>query len=163
MPDITNDVKPSADWLAFFTDLPVNLARMATLRDELEKRQGAMSAVEAAAADREQAAKELADAKAKAAAMLDGADAKIKEIAASQNDLAAKQKAFEDAEAAAAKTAAARDLALDAKAARLADAERVLQENQSTLEAAQAKLASDTAILEARIKAFQEKVAHLTA
>ena len=35
MPDITNDVKPSADWLAFFTDLPVNLAKMATLRDEL--------------------------------------------------------------------------------------------------------------------------------
>jgi Skp family chaperone for outer membrane proteins len=44
--DIANEKKP-VDYLTFFTkQLPRDLAALATLRDELEKRQGAMTAVE---------------------------------------------------------------------------------------------------------------------
>ena len=44
--DIANEKKP-VDYLAYFTkQLPRDLAALATLRDELEKRQGSMTAVE---------------------------------------------------------------------------------------------------------------------
>ena len=46
MPNISNDGGP-IDYIAYFTkQLPQDLARMAELRDELEKRQGAMTAVD---------------------------------------------------------------------------------------------------------------------
>jgi uncharacterized protein YhaN len=49
------------DYVQFFTkQLPLDLARLAELRDELEKRQGAMSAVESALKDRDAAAQDRA-------------------------------------------------------------------------------------------------------
>ena len=52
---------PGVDYVAYFTkQLPKDLAAMAALRDELAVRQGALSAAEAALADRDAAAKVLA-------------------------------------------------------------------------------------------------------
>jgi hypothetical protein len=136
---------------------------MATLRDELEKRQGAMSAVDAAVADRTKAAEILAQAKESAAATLSGADDRIKEITASQAKLDADQTTFKAEAEAFAKSAAQRELAQASITARQESVAASLVTQQAALEKAQAKLASDTAILEARITAFQEKVAHLTA
>ena len=48
--NISND-SPAVDYVKYFTDqFPKDLAQMASLRDELAKRQGAMSAVQDAAA-----------------------------------------------------------------------------------------------------------------
>ncbi len=73
--DIANEKKP-VDYLAYFTkQLPRDLAALATLRDELEKRQGAMTAVE-------DALKIKTDAVALRAAAKDELDAARKEAAA---------------------------------------------------------------------------------
>ena len=59
----------SVDLLKLVEDLPKNLAQMAALRDEIAKRQGAMSAVEDAAKAREDAAAYSAKVKADADAL----------------------------------------------------------------------------------------------
>jgi len=57
--NIAND-SPSTDYITYFTQqLPKDLAAMAALRDELAKRQGALSAVEDANKMREEAKAEL--------------------------------------------------------------------------------------------------------
>lgn len=164
MPDITNDVKPPTDYVDYFTkQLPQDLARMASLRDELEKRQGAMTSVEDSLRDRKAAADELAQAKADAAVILQDANAQAREVTADRAALAAAKNKFAAESKTHADSLAKRELLVESRETRLAVAEKVLAEGQAALEKAQAKLASDTAILEARVKAFQEKVAHLTA
>jgi len=55
---------PGVNYIEYFTkQMPLDLAAMAALRDELAVRQGALSAAEAAVADRDAAAAELAAAK----------------------------------------------------------------------------------------------------
>ena len=64
--NVSND-SPAVDYVQYFTkQFPQDLAQMATLRDELAKRQGAMSAVEASLKDREAAKAELEKAKVQA-------------------------------------------------------------------------------------------------
>lgn len=154
----------SAKMLDYITkQFPGELATLIAARDELAKRQGAMSAVNAANADRTIAAKELADAKEQAAGLL--SDAKIK------NAEALAKKKVQDT----------RELELNARETDTADAfsardkelslrEKQVQSQKDSLNAQEAKLfgdaaqlASDRAALEARIKAFQDKVAALNA
>jgi hypothetical protein len=76
MPSI-GQVPQATDFVKYFTtDFLKDLGAMAQLRDELEKRQGSMSVVEAAQRDRDEAALELAKAKDAAAVILDEAKQK---------------------------------------------------------------------------------------
>lgn len=60
---ISNDTA-ALNYVDYFTkQLPIDLATMAALRDELATRQGALSAAENAVADRAKAAEELAAAR----------------------------------------------------------------------------------------------------
>ena len=136
--NISNDIPPT-DFVDYFTkQLPIDLANMAALRDELAKRQGAMSAVEASLADRAKAADELAAAKAQAKDI----DAKAKK---KQADLAAREAAVAAAEKRAAETAAA------------------LEGRERNLAEAETKLAADRAAFDEKFKEFQAKVASITA
>ena len=155
---------PGVDYVEYFTkQFPKDLAAMASLKDELAKRQGALSAAEAALADRAEAAAELAAAKEEAAA--------IKADAAKTN---AKSKEREAALEAREAAVSASEKAFDKKAADV-EADLAVRINAcNTLEAGQAKLTADlserstkldndSAALEARVKAFQAKVANLSA
>ncbi len=156
--NISND-SPSMDYVQYFTkQLPQDLAKMAALKDELEKRQGALSAAEAALADREKAKEELANAKLQAAQILSDADKKNTEAAAKKADLDARDKLTATNEANFAKF-------VSIKEAEIAKAESVIASWNADLSALEAKLAdksskldSDRAALEARIKAFQDRV-----
>ena len=75
--EISNDTAHGVDYLYYFTtQLPQDLARLAALREELQVRQGAMSAVEDATRMRDEAAQILASAKEEADALR--ADTKAK-------------------------------------------------------------------------------------
>ena len=163
MPNTSNDAAP-VDYVKYFTDqLPHDLARMAALRDELALRQGNLDAVKQTAELKEQAAKALADAKAEAAAMVAEAkevNAKVKEQKRTLDDrekaLDARAKDFETGMAKRSADAAARESRLTAR-------ESDLVKWQENLSAADAKLKNDRDALDARVKAFQAKVAALTA
>lgn len=164
MPDITNDTKPATDYVDYFTrQLPLDLARMSSLRDELEKRQGAISAVEDTLRDRARAAAEYSQAKADAAKILEGADEKIKAIVADRVKLDNDKAAFVADVDAREKALAQREKSVEVRELRVANNETALAKEKTLLDQAQAKLASDNAVLDARIKTFQEKVAKLTA
>jgi chromosome segregation ATPase len=160
--NIVND-NPGVDYLAYFTtQMPKDLAQMAALRDELAKRQGAMSAVEAAVADRAAASAALESAKAEAKDLL--ADAKDKNAAATAKgkELDAQEKAF-------AARCADMEVALQAKADVVAERERRVSSNEVSqaalkdkLEERSAQLDADRAVLDSRVKAFQDKVAALS-
>ena len=74
MPNVSNDAA-AFDPIDYYTrQLPLELARLTEIRDELRVRQGALTAVEDAQRDRDAAAAELAAAQSQAAQMI--ADAK---------------------------------------------------------------------------------------
>lgn len=160
--NIVND-NPGVDYLAYFTtQMPKDLAQMAALRDELAKRQGAMSAVEAAVADRAAASAELKTAKAEAKDLL--ADAKDKNAAAT-----AKSKELDAKELALNIRYADVEVALQSKADAVAERERRASSNEVSqaalkdkLEERSTQLDADRAVLDSRVKAFQDKVAALS-
>jgi SMC interacting uncharacterized protein involved in chromosome segregation len=145
------------------TQFPAELKQLVEAKDELAKRQGAMSAVEAANADREAAAKELADAKAQSAILL--ADAKEKNSAATAKtkDLKAREDALNALTVQKESDFAAQTEVLVAKEAKVANIETSLIEFQNQLDTRAAKLIEDEASLQSRVKAFQDKVAALSA
>lgn len=161
--NIVND-NPNVDYLTYFTtQMPKDLAQMAALRDELSKRQGAMSAVESAIADRAAASEELKAAKTEAKELL--ADAKNKNVAATTKgkELDAKELAlnirYADVE-----------VVLQSKTNAVIERERLVSANETSLSLFQAKLEeraaqldADRAMLESRVKVFQDKVAALSA
>ena len=82
----------SAKFLDYITtQLSSDVATLVKTRDELAKRQGALTAVNEAVADRQAAAKELADAKEQAKALLDDAKTKHSRSAAKVADLVARE------------------------------------------------------------------------
>ena len=159
--NIVNE-QPNVDYVTYFTQqLPKDLAAMAQLRDELAKRQGALSAVEKANKDREKAAKVLEAATAEAATIVadaqkvaDANAVKKAELYVFETELVADRKAF------AAETVA--------KTADLMTREQQVASREAAVVALQAEYASklqaldaDRAALNARVKAFQDKVAAL--
>jgi chromosome segregation ATPase len=153
----------SAKFLEYIVNqFPGDLKSMVEARDELAKRQGAMSAVESAVADRAAASAELKAAKSEAKDLL--ADAKEKNAAATAKgkELDAQEKAF-------AARCADMEVALQAKADAVAERERRASANETSLTAFQARLEerssqldADRAVLDSRVKAFQDKVAALS-
>ena len=152
----------SSKLMDYFTkDFLTDLGKMAVLRDELEKRQGSMTAVNAAnnkviEADAYAQSKKVesdalladaktinADSKAKSAAL----DVREKELIISE-----KQTAIDNATIA---------KALTAKEASLLIREDALVKAQADLKTAQDTLVTDRVNLDARIKALQDKVASI--
>lgn len=164
MPNIANDSTASGpvDYVDYFTkQLPLELARLANLRDELEKRQGGLSAVQAAMEDREVARKTLADAEAKAAVV----DAALRDreatVTAREQKVVLAEKDFEAKQKAADAAAKARDADLTRREKACAFAEDDLKMRENDLAKGQAKLAADRHNLDNHIAAFQQKVASL--
>jgi hypothetical protein len=163
MLNISNDTPPT-DYIDYFTrQLPVDLANMAKLRDELAIRQGALTAVEDAARDRAIAKDELEGARRSTKAMFDDANAQkdaaqalAAQVAADRDALDARIAAFDDASAKAEAVLAKRIAAADKR-------ENDLAMLADSLTARSAQLDKDALALEARVKAFQDKVASLSA
>jgi chromosome segregation ATPase len=152
----------SSKLMDYFTkDFLKDLGKMAVLRDELAKRQGAMSAVEDAAKLRAEAETYAANKKAEIDGVLEEAketNAKSKtqkaDLDTRETDIDAKAKALAIADA-------SFNNSVKAKKQSLANEEAALLKAQNELKLAQDKLTSDQATLDARVKAFQAKVASI--
>ena len=91
--DVSNDIQQPVDMVSYITkQLPKDLLQLITVRDELAKRQGAMSAVEDANKLKEQAAAALETAKTEAAAMLADAQTALDAAKAAKKALDAREK-----------------------------------------------------------------------
>lgn len=141
---------------------PKDLAQMVKLRDEIAKRQGAMTAVEAANADRDAAAAELRKAREEAAGILaeahaDAASAKEKKRKQDgrETELVHREGQWESERRGAEQALALRESVVATNESRLTALEASLSERE-------AKLREDRDALDARIKAFQDKVAALS-
>lgn len=152
----------SSKLIEYFTkDFLKDLGKMAVLRDELEKRQGSMTAVDAANKKLAEADAYAANKKAEADALLVDAKAKADDLKATKVALDAREKDLAAAEAKSATDSAAKEKALATKEASLATREEVVAKAQAELKAAQDTLATDRVNLDARIKALQDKVASI--
>jgi len=160
--DISGD-NSNVDYIKYITkQLPKDLVNMLALRDELAVRQGALSAAEAAIADRDAAAAELAAAKEEAAAIkadATKANAKSKER---ETAVGARETAVDAREIASAKAVSDAEADLAARLKACDSLEAGQAKLTAELADRSAKLDSDNAALEARIKAFQQKVANLS-
>jgi len=168
--NVSQDNSPM-DYLNYFTNqLPKDLAQLAALRDELVIRQGSLTAVEEAVTDRKQAAIELADARSASKDMLESARMAQADAERMASQLKLDRNMFNEAKAKSDAAAADRDALLsrreaswNANDARQAATTASLEIRATELDARAAALANDTQALEARVKAFQEKVARLSA
>ena len=145
----------------FSTQFLKDLGQMAALRDELAKRQGALSAVE-------DAKKLRAEADAYAQSRQGETDINLAQ-AKEANSVAKALQASLDAREADLNTregklnndVAAQVKAVEAHKQAVKDAEVSLQSTEKALKLAQDKLAADQAALDGRVKAFQDKVASI--
>ena len=135
-----------------------DLGQMAALRDELAKRQGAISAVDDANRLRTeaeiyaQARKIEADDNLTSAKNVNDKAKELKKTLDTREiELNARQGQYE-------KDAAALEKAVQAHKKAVADAEASLQTAQNALKQTQSKLIADQAVLDARIAAFQAKI-----
>lgn len=152
MPGVLNET-PAFDPVDYYTkQLPLELARLTELRDELRTRQGALAAVEDAQKDREAAGMELATAKSQAAEIL--ADAK-----AAEGKVKARAAALDERDAASARAAAEADQALLARETAAASRERAVKLRETAAAAKDQSLAEAAAKLDAERDAFNAKVA----
>lgn len=152
----------SSKLMDYFTkDFLTDLGKMAVLRDELEKRQGSMTAVDAANAKVAEADAYAQSKKVEIDAFLaeaktTNADSKTKSAALDTREkeliISEKQTAIDNA-------AIVKGLA--EKEASLVTREEALVKAQAELKAAQNTLATDRTNLDARIKALQDKVASI--
>jgi len=160
---VSNDT-PALNYIEYFTkQLPIDLATMAALRDELAVRQGALSAAKDAIADRAKAASELAAAKDQAAAMVASAKEKEAKAKVQLDDLKTREKSLADNEKTFETSSVEREKTIEARKATVDTREMHQQQTQKNLDDKEVKLAADQAALDARIKAFQDKVAALSA
>jgi len=143
--------------------LPNELTTLVNLQAELAQRQGAMNAVADTLAARDEAKAALETAKTQSDDML--TQAKDKLAAAKAKAAAADAKDVETTKAAAdfAAASSAKSVELTAWEKKLGDKEADIAYRQNKLTVAEDAITQDRAALEARIKAFQDKVAALNA
>lgn len=161
--NVSNDT-PAMNYVDYFTkQLPIDLANLAQIRDEIAKRQGAMTAVEEAVKTKAEAdayyltTKESCDKLAAETKELnDKAKSKKKDLDDREKSVDAKEKAHAVAVEAHAKSSKVRDESLAAERA-------VLNEKADKVEKASRMLAEAEVSLNTRVKAFQDKVAQITA
>jgi predicted nucleic acid-binding Zn-ribbon protein len=152
----------SGKLIDYFTkDFLTDLGKMAVLRDELAKRQGALSAVESASSIRAEADAYAASKKSETDGAL--ADAKETNVAAKElkKSLDARQVELDALSSKLDKDSAALEKAVAAHKKSIEAAEAALLNSQNELKLAQDKLASDQAALEAKVQNFYAKVASL--
>lgn len=157
-------VVDSAKLIEYITkEFPGEFKRLIEARDELAVRQGALSAAKDAAADRAAAAAELAAAKAEAKELL--ADAKAVDAGSKLRvkDLDAREKELRNKEAEFAEKVRAKESELDANKHMLAMRETALNQTAQVQAEQAARMDAAELALNARIKAFQDKVAALSA
>ena len=156
----------SNKFIDYFTkQLPLDLAQMATLRDELERRQGAMTAVDDANKAKLEADAILAKAKAEAQNLIAQTNSKkqiadklIVDLNQQQKDLDLKkinfdnQVDFQNAEL------NKRTKAADKRDDVLTERETIVKQKELDNSAKEAELAQYQVELDSRIKAFQDKV-----
>jgi chromosome segregation ATPase len=160
---ISNDTN-SIDPIEYITkQLSKDLVQLIQVRDELAVRQGALSAAKDAIADRAKAASELAAAKDQAAAMIVSAKEKEEKAKAQLDDLKAREKSLADNAKTFETSSVEREKTIEARKATVDTREMHQQQTQKNLDDKEVKLAADQAALDARIKAFQAKVAALSA
>lgn len=152
----------SSKLMDYFTkDFLKDLGKMAVLRDELEKRQGAMSAVNAALKAKEEADAYAVAKKVEADANLETAKVKNEESKTKKADLDAREKALDARQGEFEKDTAKSAKDLNAREKSLAAMQDALLSAQNDLKLAQDKLETDRSTLDARVKAFQDKVASI--
>lgn len=166
--NITND-QSGTDYVTYFTQqLPKDLAAMAVLRDELAKRQGAMTAVEDAnklRTDaenlRKQAQIESDKLLAHAKDCVSQAEARHVALNVREAALAAKAADFDAdyARHSAQIDARIKDVQRQEKALQDKESRLILQADELAKE--KTKLQSDRAALDARIKTLQDRIASL--
>lgn len=152
----------SSKLMDYFTkDFLKDLGQMAVLRDELAKRQGALSAVEDAnklRSDADVYAKSLkaeADINLAQAKEANNASKELKKaLDAKEADLNGREGQYE-------KDLAAFNKSVELQKKAVADAEASIAKAQTDAQAKQNQIDADRTALDARIKAFQAKVASL--
>ena len=163
MPSVSND-SPTINYVDYFTkQFPKDLAQMAQLRDELEKRQGALTAVADANKLKDDAQAYSEGIKAAADSLLEDTKAKNAEATSAVAAAKAQQKDLDARAAAFEKDSVAREKAVSAREKSVADREELLNKKDADLQAKQAALQAAQDALDARVKAFQAKVAALQA
>lgn len=161
--NVSNDT-PSMNYVEYFTkQLPIDLANMAALRDELAVRQGALSAAQDAVTDRATAAAELTAARSQAADLVAVAKDREEKSKAKAAELTARESAVTDSIKAFDAASAERNIALGLREKASDTREARQQRIQADLDAKAAQLSADQTALDARVQAFQDKVAALKA
>ncbi len=161
MPSMANDTA-AFDPVDYYTkQLPLDLARLTELRDELSKRQGAMIAVDDALKDREAAAAELAEAKEQATSLI--ADAKVAEAKskAKAADLDARAKGLDRIEADARAVLVLRETAVAGRERDVDAREYAAAAKEQALADAADKLAVERAAFNAKVASFQDMVTRM--
>ena len=144
------------------TTFPGELKALLDAKVELAKRQGALTAVNEALADRAAAAKELAAAREQAKTLLDDAKAKNAKSTAKAAELNSREADLKAQETAASGLLAIREKEVASREETLAIREASVNALSIQNMERQAQLDAADAALAARIKAFQEKVAALS-
>ena len=160
--NITNDSTGSPDYIGYFTkQFLIDLGRMAELRDELAKRQGALSAVEATIKAKSTADAYAVSKKADADVILEKAKESKDTAEALVAELKAEGKRLDD-------RIAISDAELAQREKDVATREKKAQANATALDlrfgelkAGNDKLDAATAALDARIKAFQDSIKNI--
>ena len=156
----------SNKFIDYFTkQLPLDLAQMATLRDELERRQGAMTAVDDANKAKLEADAILAKAKTEAQNLIAQtnsqkqiADKLIVDLNQQQKDLDLKQINFDNQVDFQNAELNKRTKAADKRDDVLTERETIVKQKELDNSAKEAELAQYQVELDSRIKAFQDKV-----
>jgi len=162
MPSITNDV-PAVDYVSYFTkQFPKDLAQMAALRDELEKRQGALTAVEDANKLRAEADDYAAKTKADVDGLLSDARDKNRRLDAAAADLAARERAFDTSSSKKEADLAKREKEVSLREAAVTSRMAAMDAKDVVLQNKQAKLVSDQVEFDSRVKAYMERIASLS-
>jgi hypothetical protein len=159
--NVIND-QSSIDYVNYFTNqLPKDLAAMAVLRDELAKRQGALSAVEAAAKDRELAKQELQNAKEEAEKLKKESNELMLKNKQAEAFLFENKKQFEE-------NSSKQKLELESKEKILLQKEKQLKDKEEALVKLEAETNKKSLILDSlikdhenKVKAFHQKVAQI--
>ena len=157
-------VVDSAKLIEYITkEFPGEFKRLIEARDELAKRQGALSAVDKANKDREKAAAELAAAEAQASSILADAQAEAMAAQAKKAEIEAEAAALDKSQKAFAADVADKTVSLMNREQQVANRENATVAMQAEYAEKLKALQADRDALNARIKAFQDKVAALSA
>ena len=141
--------------------LSADVAGLIQVRDELALRQGAMTAVQDAAKLRTDAQVELAAAKEAAALMTAEAQRKLHDAKLLQDELTANLQAYDQQAEQFRRDSTAKWSELAAREKTVAIKEADVRSREEEMRFAQDELQAERARLDARIKAFQDKVASL--